>query len=111
MHILAVPVSNEQLEMSDDEALDSYFVSSEGNLFNYKYEVNTDGEVDGFVRFSDTLGRMVPVDFDDIVDIAEMWGRLARFVMDRKQAYAERINALQTQETWLQDEIRDKITG
>ncbi len=87
-----------------------YFEGPHGDLYEFKYEVVLENDGDGFIRFSDSIGRMVPVDFSQIQDIAEMFGRIARFAAERTAVTEQLIDDLQNTNTWLRDEIRD-ITG
>lgn len=110
MEILAGKVSDELLAIYDEESIASLFTDKAGNYYEYKFEVILEDGNEGFIRFYDSIGRVVPVNFDDIRDVAEMFGRISRFVAERKRIGEHLINALKFEPTWLHDEITE-ITG
>lgn len=110
MYILAGKVSNDLLKMYDEDSLASLFTDTKGNYYEYKFEVHLENNEGGFIRFSDSIGRMVPVDFDDLRDVAEMFARLSRFAVERKVTSESLLDELKNRRTWLEDELAD-ITG
>lgn len=53
------------------------FEAPNGALYEFEIEVMPD-----MVRINDSVGRCMPVDADDIGDMAEMLGRIDRFNKD-----------------------------
>lgn len=107
MKILAGLASEDQIEMGGTEGL---FESPEGMFYNYQFEVVDEGAGNGFIRISDSVGRMVPMDFDDIENLAEMMARIARFAVTKRHMEDNMLDDLMTKNTWLADEL-DEIAG
>lgn len=94
---------------NDTRDLDGCFEQN-GNFYDYQFEVVDDGPDTGFIRFSDSLGRMVPVDFDQLGDVAEMFARIYRFNRQREAVRKDLLDDLINGKTWLEDEIAE-FTG
>lgn len=107
MKILAGLASEEQIEMGGTEGL---FESPEGIFYNYQFEVVDEGNGNGYVRISDSVGRMVPMDFDEIEDLAEMFARITRFAVAKRHVEDNLLKDLMTKNTWLADEL-DEVAG
>lgn len=45
---------------------DNFFGGSDGNDYNFMLDVEFEGNGDGHLRITDSIGRMVPVDFNDL---------------------------------------------
>lgn len=71
MQILVCPTSQALI----DESPEGLFQSTNGKYFSYKVTYH-DGE---YVTITDSIGRIMPMDIDEIADIAEILARLVRF--------------------------------
>ncbi len=90
--------------------LEGTFKGQNGDHYDYQFEVVDDGPNTGFIRFSDSIGRMVPVDFEQLGDIAEMFARIHRFNEKRAALSKDLMDELINDKTWLADEISE-FTG
>lgn len=87
--------------------LEGTFEGPTGLRYDFQFEVVDDGPNQGYVRFMDSIGRMVPVDFDQLGDIAEMFARIYRFNRQRDAVGRELLDELINGKTWLEDEITE----
>lgn len=99
MYILAGLVNPEE---RDD--VSGCFQTEAGQFYDFKFQVLEDQQ---FIRFYDSVGRMVPVDFSELRDIAEMFARIHRYVAKKKCVTGELLDELANTDTWLDDEIRE----
>ena len=99
MYILAGLVNPE-----DRDDVTGCFQSEEGRFYDYKFEIH---ENEKFLRLHDTVGRMIPIDFNELRDIAEMFARIHRYVAKKECVTGELLDELAHTDTWLDDEIRE----
>lgn len=104
MKILAGLIQNE-----DFRDLEGTFEGPNGGHYDFQFEVVDDGPNTGVIRFSDSIGRMVPVDFEQLGDIAEMFARIHRFNEKRAALSKDLMDELINDQTWLQDEITEFV--
>ena len=107
MKILAGKLSTQDAYMIDDAT--GYFSDPTGNLYAFQFEVVTEDETDGFIRLTDSVGRMVPIDFSELGDVVEMMARIQRFSVQRILNHENLMDHLVNKETWLQDELRENV--
>jgi hypothetical protein len=72
MKFLICPTSQDQLEYGGNEGL---FRGSNNKYFNYAVEF----EHNDFVRITDSVGRIMPMDISEVRDFADMLGRIADY--------------------------------
>ena len=103
MIILSAPI--DETEVYDTEG---YFQSpSSKDLFAFKIEVNDEGSGLGFIRLYDSVGRMVPVDFDNLGALTETLARLNRYIVERTVAEELALENLNNVPTLLEDELAE----
>lgn len=59
-------LTEEMFEMGVDE---SPFQDAKGNEYEFEVQFHSDGNGDGFIRITDSIGRMVPVDCSHIREL------------------------------------------
>lgn len=76
MKFLICPASQDMLDYGD---IGDLFQSKSGTLFNYTVEFLEDE----MVTITDSVGRYVPLDIEEVSDLAKMLTRIANFQEDK----------------------------
>lgn len=88
MKILVCPASPEIIEQCSE----GLFLSKEGKSYLYQVEYVEDE----YVRITDSVGRVMPFDIDEITSIAEILGRINRFRSNTSFSNAVLVKQLMT---------------
>lgn len=62
---------------------EGFFKGCNGNLYNFQIEVNEEEEGEGFIRITDGIGRMIPVDFRDLQGMTSVLRTLESYLQDK----------------------------
>lgn len=105
MILYTTPINPELIEDTE-----GYFTTDNKTYYGFKIEVVDDTLDSGFIRITDSIGRMIPVDFDNLESLTEVLARLVRLNVSRQEDEVYRMKEFEEDPSALKYEL-DEIRG
>lgn len=67
----------------DECGEETFFTGQDGNKYNFQLEFEDEGDGNGHLRITDTIGRIMPFDFEDLGALINILTRVKAYSNDQ----------------------------